>query len=88
MTLRAWIHSIVAAFIGGASSAVSAVLVDPTKFNLTAEGLKHLAAVSLVSGAIAVAALLKSSPLPISTVTATTTTSLVAVKSGATQENP
>lgn len=63
MNLRNWAHGLGAAFIGGASSAVSVIVVDPKTFNIH-EGWKSLAEVCLVNGILLAAAYLKQSPLP------------------------
>ena len=73
MNIRAWVHSLIAAFVGGASSAVPAAIVDPNVFNVTAPGLRHLGTVAALGGVVAVCALLKQSPLPASEVTVQTT---------------
>lgn len=73
MNWQTWIHSIVAAFIGGASSAVSAVIVDPASFNLTPSGLQHIGEIAVVGGVIPVLTLLKQSPLPAMSITTTAT---------------
>lgn len=64
MTWKSWIHSIVAAAIGGAASALGAVLVDPSVFNFTLAGWENIGKIALAGAIIPVLALLKQSPLP------------------------
>lgn len=64
MTWKVWIHSIIAAAIGGSASAVSAVLVAPASFNFTLAGWENIGKIALVGAIIPVLALLKKSPLP------------------------
>jgi len=68
---KLWLHGLIAAFIGGGAGAVSAgfasAMVAPGQFNLGGGllGLLKLMGVTfIVSGAIAVAAYLKQSPVP------------------------
>jgi len=68
MNWKAWLHSLVAAAIGGAAAAIGAVLTSPDTFNLSSAGLKHLGVVALFGAAVPVVALLKQSPLPAGTV--------------------
>lgn len=63
MKLKMWLHGLGAAFIGGASSAVSVTIVDPEKFNIH-NGWKNLLEVCLVNGVLMASAYLKQSPLP------------------------
>ena len=66
-----WLLGLVAAFIGGGASAltagVSAIGIDPDHFNLQ-HGMTHtlelMGTVFLISGAMAAAAFLKQSPVP------------------------
>lgn len=64
MNFKAWIHSVAAAAIGAVSAAITTSIASPSTFNLTPDGLKHLGAVCAVSALLAVAAVLKQSPLP------------------------
>lgn len=64
MNLKTWIHSIIAAAVGGAATSVSAVLVAPTSFNFTSIGWENIGKVALAGAIIPVLALLKKSPLP------------------------
>lgn len=63
MNFKHWLHGLGAAFIGGSSSAVSVMIVDPLKFNIH-EGWKSLLEVCLINGILLAAAYLKQSPLP------------------------
>lgn len=71
MDWKNWLHGLVAAFIGGGASAVSAgfsaTLVDPKDFNLSS-GLAHMSVLMgttfAVSGVLSAMAYLKQSPLP------------------------
>lgn len=62
MSWKLWLHSLGAAFIGGASSTVTVMIVDPIAFNLS--DIPKLLKVAAVSGLFSVAMLLKKSPLP------------------------
>lgn len=64
MNFKAWIHSVAAAAIGAVSAAITTTIASPSTFNLTGAGLEHLGAVCGVSALLAVAAVLKQSPLP------------------------
>lgn len=64
MNFKAWIHSVAAAAIGAVSAAITTTITSPSTFNFTPDGLKHLGAVCGVSALLAVAAVLKQSPLP------------------------
>jgi hypothetical protein len=59
---RKWVKGLIGAAIGGAANSVSAMIIDPTAFNLG--DLRKLAAFALVSGAISAALYLKQSPVP------------------------
>jgi hypothetical protein len=62
---RVWILSLIAAAIGAAAGAVPVVIIDPQTFNPFDHGsLSKLAAVVIVSMALAVAMYLKEHPLP------------------------
>lgn len=64
VTLKTWLHSIVAAAIAAFSTSVTAAIAAPSSFNFSAVGLEHIAAVGGLSAVLAVLALLKQSPLP------------------------
>lgn len=64
MTTKAWLHSMAAGAISAAATSVTTCVVDPAKFNFTAQGLAHLGEVALLSAALSVCALLMKSPLP------------------------
>lgn len=64
MTIKQWIHGIAAAAIGAGATAISAIVIDPAKFNLTLAGMKSLGELAAASAIIAVAAYLKQFPLP------------------------
>lgn len=64
MTIKAWLHSLVAAAISAAASGVTAGIVAPESFNFTGPGLAKLGALCGVNALLAVAAFLKQSPLP------------------------
>jgi hypothetical protein len=67
VNLKVWLHSIISAAIGGAVSAVSAVLVAPHDFNFSHAGFLSIEKVALSGAIIAVLAVLKQSPLPSNT---------------------
>ena len=68
---KIWVHGLVAAFIGGAASAIgsgfASMVSDPAHFNLGA-GLgptfRLMGSAALISGMITAAAYLKQSPVP------------------------
>ena len=62
--LKAWIHGLLAAVIGGASTAASAALVDSGRFNFSHAGLIALGKISASAAAISAFAYLKQSPVP------------------------
>lgn len=64
MNWKAWLHSLLAAAISSAAGSITASIVDPAKFNFTASGLAHLGEFALVNAGLAVALILKQSPLP------------------------
>ena len=64
MNWKVWVHSIVAAAIGGAATALGAVLVNPAAFNFTLAGWENIGKIALAGAVIPVLALLKQSPLP------------------------
>jgi len=73
MNAKAWLHSLVAAGIGGASNAILGALAMPDTFNFTHQGMENLGKIALMGLAVPVLTLLKQSPLPDSSVTVTTT---------------
>jgi hypothetical protein len=73
MNWKTWLYSLVAASIGGASSAALSAFAMPDVFNLSHLGLVHLGKATLIGGLLPVLTLLKQSPLPTSSVTVTTT---------------
>lgn len=64
VTTKAWLHALGAAAIGSAASAVPLCIVSPTTFNASAAGIENLLKVCALSALVAVAAMLKQSPLP------------------------
>ena len=73
MNWKTWLHSLVAAAIGGASNAVLGVVAMPDTFNFSHDGLMNIGKIALVGAIVPVLTLLKQSPLPDSSVTVTTT---------------
>lgn len=71
-----WFYGLVSAFIGAASSAVTASIVAPESFNLSHAGLLKIGELCVVSGGVAVAMYLKQSPLPPLTTSTTVTTTI------------
>lgn len=71
-TVKTWLHSLVAAAIGGGANAITVVIVDPVNFNFS-NGLGKVLSVAAVSALVSVALFLKQSPLP-DTVTVETVT--------------
>lgn len=63
MKIKLWLHGLFAAFIFGAATVVSLVVLDPKNFDLET-GWKKLLTVCLCSGIVSVAAYLMKSPLP------------------------
>lgn len=65
MSWKNWLHSLVAACIGGAANAVTLVIVAPDQFNINdAAAVERLVSVVAVNALISVAMFLKQSPLP------------------------
>ena len=83
-TVRTWLHSLIAAAIGGGANAITVVIVDPVNFNFTT-GLGKVLSVAGVSALVSVALFLKQSPLP-DTVTVQTVTETHSVKTEITKE--
>lgn len=67
MNWKPWIHSLIAAAIGGAASALGLVIVSPSSVTWSWAGAAHLGEVALIGAVIPVLALLKQSPLPLTT---------------------
>lgn len=64
MNFRAWLHTLLSAFIGGSASAGAAVIVDPQTFNLsTPTGFHKLLSMMVIGGAVPALAFLHKSPL-------------------------
>jgi len=61
--MKAWLHSAIAAAIGGSASTLSAALVSTQALNFSRASLDHYASIALVGALIPVLALLKQSPL-------------------------
>lgn len=62
MNWKTWLRGLIAAIVSGASSAVSAMVVDPTAFNTS--DLSKLGKVALASAIIGAVFYLKQSPIP------------------------
>lgn len=75
-TANAWLHSLLAAAIGGASNALLGAAAMPDTFNFTHQGWINLGKLAAMGAIVPVLTLLKQSPLPASSVTATQTTSV------------
>jgi hypothetical protein len=63
-TVKAWLHSIATAAIGGAAGALSLIVLTPTSVTWDAAGAILLGKAALIGAVIPVLALLKQSPLP------------------------
>ena len=72
-TTKVWLHSIAAAGISSGANAILVTVVSPSTFNFTGPGLLKLAELIVLSSALAVALILKQSPLPSDTQTVTAT---------------
>lgn len=60
-----WFYALVSAFVGGASTSFTNMMVAPESFNFNdATGTKRIVTSALVAGAVAVGLYLKQSPLP------------------------
>jgi hypothetical protein len=62
MNWKTWIHSLVAAAIGGAASALGSILISPASFPDTTAGWEHLGTIAAFGAVVPVLALLKQSP--------------------------
>ena len=63
MKWRIWFKGLVSALIGGASTAVTTMIVSPAEFNLDG-GLEKVGMVAAVSAIVSAANYLKKSPMP------------------------
>ena len=63
-SLTTWLHSILAAAIGGASNAALGAIAMPDTFNFSHAGLVNLGKIALIGALVPVLTLLKQSPLP------------------------
>jgi sugar phosphate permease len=79
-TFQIWVRGILAAMIGGASSAAAAALAAPQAFNGTHDGMIAFAKVIAIGAALPTLAYLKQSPLPTSSVTVTNEQTVTATK--------
>jgi hypothetical protein len=61
--VRAWVHGVVSALVGGAANAITVMVIDPVKFNLH-DGWKNVLSAAAVSGVVAVAFYLRKFPTP------------------------
>lgn len=73
MTVRAWIHGILAAFISAFATSLSGALALPTVFNFTHDGIMNMLKMALLPAVTSVLAILRQSPLPTLSVEQTTT---------------
>jgi hypothetical protein len=85
MSLKAWLHSLVAAAISAAASGVTVSIVAPESFNFSGPGLQKLGELCAISALISVANFLKQSPLPSAEVTTTTTAQVTTTVEGTTK---
>jgi hypothetical protein len=69
MNIKEWLKSAAVAIGGGAAASISAVMMDPNKFNLS-NGLKDEALIALQGALVGLAALFLRSPLGSSLVNA------------------
>lgn len=76
-TTKAWLQSLLSAFISAFSTGAVGALALPTVFNLSHDGLWNFAKLTLAPALINVFTLLARSPLPgVENATATTTTTV------------
>jgi zinc transporter ZupT len=61
---KMWLKGLIAAVIGGAANAVSAVIAAPQTFNFSHEGLIAIAKLAAAGALIALIGYLKQSPVP------------------------
>jgi hypothetical protein len=64
MNWKVWLHSLIAAGIGGGANAALNALTMPDVFNLSSLGIEHLWKGALIGALVPVLTLLKQSPLP------------------------
>lgn len=62
--LETWVKGLLAAVIGGASNAVSAVLVAPGTFNFSHDGVVAIAKLAAAGAFLSAVMYLKQSPVP------------------------
>jgi hypothetical protein len=72
-TTKAWLQSLIAAGVGGASSTLLSALAMPDVVNFTHAGLIHALKAALIGTLVPVLTLLKQSPVPSAEITTTTT---------------
>lgn len=80
MNWRAWLYSLVAGAIGGASSSTLSVFAMPDVFNFSHAGWVHIGKLAFIGAVVPVLTYLKQSPLPAQQVTTTATSTLTTVK--------
>lgn len=68
MTWKAWLHALIAAAIGGASSSLLSALAMPDVVNFSHAGLINMGKMALIGAVVPVLTLLKQSPLPTSAI--------------------
>jgi hypothetical protein len=73
MNWKAWLYSIAAGGIGGASSSMLGAFVMPDVFNFTHAGWVHIGKLAFIGAIVPILTYLKQSPLPATTVTTTAT---------------
>ena len=61
---KSWLKGLLAALIGGASNAVTAMWADPTVFNMTSAGLVALGKLAAAGAILSAFMYLKQSPVP------------------------
>ena len=68
---RIWLHSLIAAGIGGSAGTLGAAIVAPSVFNFTHSGMQKMLQLALFGALPPVLSLLKQSPLPAAKLTVT-----------------
>ena len=63
-TLKTWLKGLIAAVVGGAANAVSAVIAARETFNFSPAGLIAIAKLAAAGALIALVSYLKQSPVP------------------------
>lgn len=76
MNWKTWLHSLLAAAIGGASNAVLGAVAIPDTFNFSHQGWINIGKLAAVGAIVPVLTLLKQSPLPTDVTTTTQTATL------------